>query len=178
MKIAAPLGLCLFVLANPAAKAVDGFGLLAASSSESDADLTRVDITWKWDKTWFEAGNWHLTGYWEASLGHWNGKKRGARTLWDVGITPVFRLEPKAREGIRPYLEGAVGIHLLSSTKPNDFRDLTTAFQFGDHVGVGITFGDRQQFDLGLRIQHLSNASVKDPNWGIDFHQVRFSYAL
>ncbi|MDP1996021.1 MAG: acyloxyacyl hydrolase, partial [Gallionella sp.] len=44
------------------------------------------------------------------------------------------------------------------------------------HVGVGARFGDRRQFDLGYRFQHLSNGGIKKPNQGINFNQIRFAY--
>lgn len=50
------------------------------------------------------------------------------------------------------------------------------AFQFGDHLGVGMIFGDRGQFDLGYRFQHVSNADIKKPNSGINIQQIRFAY--
>jgi hypothetical protein len=63
----------------------------------------------------------------------------------------------------------------LSHTQIGDKR-LSTAFQFGDHLGFGYRFGARSAFDLGYRYQHLSNGSIKRPNPGINFHQVRLQY--
>jgi hypothetical protein len=136
----------------------------------------RVNAKWNWDKKWYEAGNWHLTGYWEASLGRWGGDGAGARNLWDIGITPVFRLQQNStKTGL--YLEGGVGAHLLSHTRINASRAFGSSLQFGSHVGLGTTFGDRRQYDIGYRFQHLSNARIKSPNDGINFHQVRFTYS-
>jgi hypothetical protein len=53
---------------------------------------------------------------------------------------------------------------------------MSTAFQFGNHVGLGYRFGATNAFDLSYRFQHLSNASIKSPNAGINFHQVRAQY--
>ena len=55
---------------------------------------------------------------------------------------------------------------MLSDTRIGR-RDLSTAWQFGSHIGAGVTCG---QFEIGYRFQHLSNASIKEPNDGIDFH--------
>jgi hypothetical protein len=49
-------------------------------------------------------------------------------------------------------------------------------FQFGNNVGAGYRFGAKGAFDLGVRYQHLSNASIKRPNNGINFTQVRLQY--
>ena len=45
-----------------------------------------------------------------------------------------------------------------------------------DHIGFGWTFGDKNRYEIGYRLQHLSNAGLSDPNDGINFHQIRFGY--
>jgi hypothetical protein len=37
-------------------------------------------------------------------------------------------------------------------------------------------FGDKDQFDLGLRLQHLSNAGIEHPNPGVNFVIMRLGY--
>lgn len=155
-------------------KMPDGFGLELGHGDDSTEE-TRVHAKWNWDKKWFTDGAWYLTGYWEASLGRWQGSGDGARDLWDIGITPVFRMQRHgSRSGL--YLEGAIGAHLLSATRINDHRIFGSSFNFGDHVGFGATFGEKGRYDLGYRLQHLSNADIKKPNDGINFHQLRFTY--
>ena len=39
-----------------------------------------------------------------------------------------------------------------------------------------ILFGDKQQYDLGVRLQHLSNGGIENPNPGINFLILRFAY--
>jgi len=169
--LALPAALILYV---SSAYAADGYTIELGRGSDS-TELVRLHAKWNWNRKWFEAGDWHLTGYWEASLGHWSGDGAGAETLWDVGITPVFRLQPNSgKTGL--YLEGAVGAHLLSENRINNSRAFGSSFNFGSHIGFGATFGDRGQYDLGYRLQHLSNAGLKDPNDGINFHQARFTY--
>jgi len=63
----------------------------------------------------------------------------------------------------------------LSKTSLGDKR-FSTMFQFGDHLGVGYRFGTKGAFDLSYRYQHLSNASIKRPNNGINFNQIRLQY--
>ncbi len=155
-------------------KTPDGFGLELGRGSDS-TDEVRIHAKWNWDKKWFTDGAWYLTGYWEVSLGRWQGSGDGSEDLWDVGITPVFRMQAKDRQSAF-YLEGAVGAHLLSATRINKQRNFGSGFNFGDHVGFGATFGEKGRYDLGYRLQHLSNAELSRPNDGIDFHQVRLTY--
>lgn len=158
------------------ALAVDG---VAVEYGNGDAtDMARVGATWNWDKQWFTEGSWLLTGFWEASLGRWNGHSAAGnnQTITDIGFTPVFRFQQKNPGKCAPYAEAAIGFHLITPTFINADRKFGSAFQFGDHIGFGVRLGDRQQFDLGYRFQHLSNGSIKQPNQGINFNQVRFAY--
>ncbi|WP_435628448.1 acyloxyacyl hydrolase [Candidatus Ferrigenium straubiae] len=156
--------------------AVDGMYLEVGDGRSSN--IARVGALWNWDKQWFAEGDWLVTGFWEASLGYWHSHSQAAgnQNIKDIGITPVFRLQQKNPGVFAPYAEGAIGFHLITPTYINASRRFGSAFQFGDHLGVGARFGDRRQFDLGFRYQHLSNGGIKQPNQGINFSQVRFAY--
>lgn len=156
--------------------AVDGVSFELGNGDYTDT--ARVGAIWNWDKQWFTEGDWLVTGFWEASAGMWRGRSSigNNQTITDVGITPVFRFQQKHPSGVAPYLEGAIGAHLISPTYIYANRRFGSAFQFGDHIGFGMRFGEHQQFDLGYRFQHLSNGGIKKPNQGININQVHFSY--
>ncbi len=179
------LMLVFFSLMTRQAWAVDGVfieygrGNASVISSSSVVDMYRVGALWKWKKSWLNDGDWRVTGYWEASLGSWRGFKPGVnnQTITDIGITPVFRLAQKEGSGMTSYLEaGVLGIHLISPTSIYPGRDFSTALQFGDALGFGLSLGEHRQFDLGYRFQHLSNGNIKKPNNGVDFNQIHFAY--
>jgi len=157
----------------------DGLGNASVVSAPSMVRMYRVGALWKWDKSWLSDRDWQITGSWEASLASWHGEKPGVedRNITEIGITPVFRYAPKAGSGITPYLEGGfLGLHLISPTSIYPGRNFSTAFQFGNALGFGITLGEHRQFDLGYRFQHLSNANIKKPNNGEDFNQLHLAY--
>lgn len=169
----------LLALATPAG-AVDGVSFSGGTDAVSDAsvDLYRAGIQWDWNKRWLENGNWHLGGYWDLQVGYWDNSStnRTNSGLWELGFTPVFRIQQTQPTSISPYAELGVGAHLLSETSVSTERRFSTAFQFGSHAGVGARFGPKNAFDLSYRYQHLSNASIKKPNNGIDFHILRLGY--
>jgi len=172
------LGIFFVLLATNAA-ASDGILNPAVEIGSGDStDMMRVAVSWDWDKRWFDEGDWVIAGFWEASLGEWKGKSAAGnnQSIVDVGVTPVFRLQQKTLSGFAPYAEAAIGFHLISPTFINANRKFGSAFQFGDHLGFGFRFGERYQYDLGYRYQHLSNGSIKQPNQGINFNQIRFTY--
>lgn len=144
----------------------------------SSASMFRLGATWNWQQQWFTEGNWYVSGHWELSAGQWDGHSNAGnnQTLTDLGLTPVFRLEQHQPGRAAYYFEGAIGFHLISKTFIHNNRHFSTAFQFGDHLGAGVRFGANKQFDLCYRFQHLSNGSIKKPNDGINFNQIRFAY--
>ena len=156
--------------------AVDGVSFELGNGYATD--IARVCAIWNWDRQWFEEGDWLVAGFWEASVGTWRGKSSigNNQEIIDLGITPVFRFQQKNPSGFSPYVEGAIGYHMISPAFVYANRKFGSAFQFGDHVGFGVRFGAYQEFDLGYRFQHLSNCGIKKPNQGINFNQVRFAY--
>ena len=168
---ASPLFLALLLVTNPS-KAVDSAS--AEYGTGNGAQMWRLGAQWKWQSRWLQSGNWHMGGYWDAQVGQWSGD--GKNTITDLGLTPVFRYQQTTPSSISPYVEGAIGFHLISPVRLEPARGFSTAFQFGDHIGAGARFGERGRYDLGLRFQHLSNAGTKKPNNGINFTQLRFQF--
>lgn len=156
------------------ASAIDGMSVELGGGE--GVDRARVGLQWDWNARWFQGSNWHLGGYWELSLGQWNRNTVAPGqndSITDVGFTPVFRIQPNALTG--PYVEAAVGVHWLSRSHIGDKR-MSTHFQFGDHIGAGYRFGAKGALDVGYRFQHHSNAGIKRPNPGINFHNIQLRY--
>lgn len=135
--------------------------------------MAQVATDWNWQKQWDMGRNWMLTGAWEADIGNWWNDRTTGRTLWEVGLTPVLRLNSK-HSGF--FWEAGIGIHYMSQDRIEDKRVFGNHFNFGDHVGFGWHLGDHGQYELGYRFQHLSNADTKMPNAGINFQQIRLGY--
>lgn len=167
------------------AHAVDGVyveygrGDASVVSAPAQAKIDRIGAIWNWDRSWWNDGDWHLTGFWDVSAAQWHGQKANDinQTVTDVGIMPVFRLEPKQETGIAPYVEaGILGVHLISPTYLYSDRKFSTAFQFGHILGFGVRLGEHGQFEIGFRYQHESNGNIKLPNNGMDFDLLHVAY--
>lgn len=169
----------LAITMHPAA-AVDGMSLSAGTddSGNANVDLYRVGVQWKWKKRWLQTENWHLGGYWDLQGGYWNNSSPDKTNsgLWELAFTPVFRVQQNELSGFAPFLEFGVGAHLISKTSVSNQRQFSTNFQFGSHVGIGARFGNKDAFELSYRYQHISNASIKHPNNGINFNILRVGY--
>jgi hypothetical protein len=152
-----------------AALALDSVSVEAGHGT-GRTNLARVGLQWHGHDNWFEHTNWHVARYIDLAFGGWNN---GHQTVYDLGLTPVFRLE---RAKGTPYFEAAIGFHAVSSLDFDNGRATSTRFQFGDHVGVGFWLDERN--DLTLRLQHLSNGGIRNPNPGINFLQIRLQHYL
>jgi lipid A 3-O-deacylase len=175
-----PIGLAAVLLTGaiwqPAAFAVDRVCVEAGAGHEGE--LIRLAVQWELEKRWFEQRRWRLGALIEAAAGAWS-PELGDRGLYDVGATPVLRLAPNRPPSGRatPFFEAGVGAHLLSNVTFSDL-DLSTSLQFGSHIGAGVLFGRGGRYSLTYRFQHLSNASIKQPNPGIEFHLLQIGFRV
>lgn len=167
---AAAVGLAAAAPASAATYA-DGIALEAGRGND-DTNLLRISVQSDWSVDWVTARGWRLGGYWELALGGWDNDT----SIGDFALTPVFRFARQTGE-LKPYVEAAIGFHVLSHHISAD-RNFATNFQFGDHLGAGMRFGESGRYDLGVRVQHISNGGIAQPNPGINFVIVRFQYQM
>jgi lipid A 3-O-deacylase len=154
------LGAALFACALPAL-ALDGVSA-ELGAGEREVKMWRVGLQWDQGVQKLERTHWHI--HWDLSLGQW---KSDSGTMHDLGLTPVLRWAPGDRGA---YAEGGIGLHLLSDSHVTSDLDFSTRFQFGDHLGAGYRF---ERYDVSLRVQHISNGGMRNPNPGINFLGLR-----
>lgn len=105
----------------------------------------------------------------ELGVSYWTASRGDPDSLWQLSATPMLRWWPNEYF----YTEIGVGATVLSRTRFAD-RNFGTAFQFGDHVGLGFLINRSHQ--IGLRFSHFSNAGIKSPNDGLDLYQLTYTY--
>jgi hypothetical protein len=101
------------------------------------------------------------TSYYELNAGGWDG---------DYGTALVSGARGIEFGGERWRVGGSVGVSLISNTS----AALGSAFQFTEHVQVSYRLG--RTSELGAFYRHWSNASLKEPNLGVDFAGFITSY--
>ena len=148
------------------AHAVD-LNLEVAQSSESTM-VYGVGLKWDFNKAWWQSERGQLSGHWDAAYRYWDGG------MHSVSITPIFVYE-FSRPSIKPYLEAGIGASLLSK-REYEGRGLSTAFNFVSHIGAGLKLTEQQS--IGIRAMHYSNASIKQPNDGIDTYSLYYRMAF
>jgi len=168
--------LCALVLFGFAQRAMAVEGAYVMVGNGQDVNVYGVALSWAPWATWPVAADWSLSLRGTAGVAYWDSRKGDSdKSLVAVSAYPILRLDTPPIGGIVPYLEGSVGLNLLSRTQIGEHQ-VSTAFQFGEFAGVGIAFGDNRQFDLGVRYQHVSNADIKKPNDGLTYGSVVFQY--
>lgn len=155
--------------------AVDSVSLEAGGGEK--VSLARVGVQWDWDKQWFKSNDSFIGGYWDLTAQQWHEKRfqdrpGASRTISSIGITPVFRYQNTNKKGF--YAEAGIGAHLFSHLYDNDGKQESTAFLFGDHLGIGYVFTNG--IDLSLKLQHFSNGGIKEPNDGVNFSVLKLGY--
>jgi hypothetical protein len=156
-------------------------GLFDSASVEAGGgehvQVLRLAAQKDWNKNWFPTSGYHLSGYWDANLAYWRANQwlnvpDNRKNLAVVGLTPVFRWEADDKLGL--YAEAGIGVSLFSSVYRNTHREMSTAFEFADHVGVGYVFANK--WEIGARVQHYSNGGIKRPNGGVNLFLLKATY--
>src|SRR5206468_2413152 len=100
-------------------------------------------------------------------LDHWRGRdpQPATKNVWDLSVTPFVRWPIASYV----FLDLGIGLHAISHTRINAERDMSTAFQFGEFIGASVRFGTAGLYELGVRVQHVSNGGIKHPNDGITY---------
>lgn len=155
--------------------AVDSVSVEAGAGSK--VQMLRLGAQWDWKNTaWWQSNGTHIGGYWDLTVAEWHQKRYNntdsSKNFTDIGFTPVFRFQRDDKKGF--YGEAGIGVHLFSSLYNNDTKKLSTAFQFGDHLGTGYVFANG--LDVGLKLQHFSNGGIKQPNGGVNFAVLKAAY--
>jgi lipid A 3-O-deacylase len=95
---------------------------------------------------------------------------RGTTRRFDANASAIWRAERAWG-----YWGGGFGGYLLSKTINNDENRVPSAFEFGSHLGVGLRLA--RNHTIGVGLQHLSNAGIKQPNGGIDLLFVQYTFS-
>jgi lipid A 3-O-deacylase len=127
---------------------------------------------WNWRGSF---GNTEATGMTEVYLSRWDSHGAVQRqTLTQAGVLPLVRL--RLDHGRSPwFFEGGIGVTVMDNLYRNHGKEFSTRFNFVDVFGVGRSIGADRRRDVSLRLAHISNANLKQPNPGENFLQLRYA---
>ena len=95
----------------------------------------------------------------------------GHRGFTQLVLLPTLRMQ--MAQGRSPwFFELGIGASYMDPLYVTPDKQFSTRFNFYDVLGVGYRLG--QDRELGLRLNHVSNGGIKNPNPGEEFVQLRF----
>ena len=154
----------------PLTQEAQGFSVQWASGTR----FTRAGANWESPDLcqWRWVHGRQLTLNAEIGLAHWSADKGSQpASAWQLSAIPLWRW--RLNDQSPWFVEGGVGATLFNHTRFAG-ESISTAFQFGDHLGLGYQF--RTGDSLSLRLSHYSNAMIKEPNPGLTMLQLTYSY--
>lgn len=132
----------------------------------------RYELAWESPALWtwrFEGNNSRIDVLAEISGSWWNASgSRRPSGVWQAGAAPFLRWSVNDAF----YIEAGLSANYFSRARFAG-NQMSTRFQFGEHLGFGAYIGENSR--LGLRYSHFSNAGIKRPNHGLDVFQVLYS---
>ena len=171
-KAAIASSLSLIYITNPA----KADRMIFEMGGGESVNIVRAGAQWDWEKDVLSFLGFDLGAYLQLDYAKWQSTKdssqEGANN--SLGFTPVFRFTRNTGPATL-YLDTSIGIAFISSNQIND-SGFGSSFQFTDSLSAGALFGNRRQWGVGYKFNHMSNNAIALPNNGINFHLVSISY--
>ncbi len=154
-------------------QAVQAADVTVAIGQTDDASMTyRLGTQFDFSESWLQSSVGRVTGYWDAGYTYWESGN-GSSGSNSLSFAPVFVYE-FAGDSVKPFIEAGIGVAVFSETEV-DGNKLGSAFQFEDRLGVGLRFAEQE---VGLRAMHYSNASIKEPNEGVESYSLYYRHSF
>ncbi|MES3001726.1 MAG: acyloxyacyl hydrolase [Pseudomonadota bacterium] len=130
---------------------------------------------WAWKR---DTAVGELTAISEGWISQWRARQvTGRESFTQLGFQPLLRL--RFAGGVSPWFaEAGIGVTYTDEVYHSATKTFSTKFNFKDTLGVGRSFGADRKQELGLRVSHFSNASIKRPNPGENFLQLRYAHSF
>lgn len=142
--------------------------------ARTDAWAVGAVFPWSWNALGATNGR---SFAWELFASHWRAPSLEAGRRDYVQLGAVATLRYRFDSGNSPWFaEAGIGATVMNSLYRTPDRQFSTAFQFTEVLGLGRTFGTHGEHELSVRLQHFSNASIKEPNPGANFARLRYLY--
>lgn len=148
------------------------YGVAGVAPHSTDSLTAGAIWPWAWR---MPAGGGKLTALTEGYVSFWKARAAvGRQSFTQVGIVPLVRWRPDQGRSLW-FAEAGIGVSTMDRLYHTPDKQFSTRFNFVDTIGVGRSFGVQRQHELGLRVVHMSNASIKHPNPGENFLQLRYA---
>jgi lipid A 3-O-deacylase len=153
---------------------LEGGGTLEATSKGGAAGIGFTFPFGQRHELWGGA----LTSYGDIFVSQWRARRpidEGTEKYTQVGAIANWRL--RFDQGNSPwFMDAGIGATVLDHIYQTPGRAFSTRFQFTEVLGIGRSFGATGAHEIQLRLQHVSNGGIKEPNPGENFAKLRYQY--
>jgi lipid A 3-O-deacylase len=150
---------------------------LQAGGGDSGALVVGAGLRWDWDFHRMRRKS-ELSAHTEVIVNEWRGERvdeSGERFYTQVVVLPSLRM--RLDRGASPwFLEVGIGASWMNRKFETPHKQLSTQWNFYDVLGLGYTLGGPQGTqEIDLRLVHVSNGGLRNPNPGLNTLQLRYS---
>lgn len=135
--------------------------------AQDDMEIMDLGLRFGFDlKPFVKKFGFELKGLLELLHEPFLGAITGPRSNAELGLALLLRYAYPLTGKLYPYIEVGSGFYYMTLST----REQSTQFNFVDQGGAGLLYFLRDDLAVsaGYRIRHVSNASIKEPNSGID----------
>lgn len=172
-----PLVLFLILLLN-FNSCYANIGVSAASGTgNKNIHAYRANLQRAWCHDCYTANNARVGGYWEFAFTRLNGNQAFPyytnKHSQVVSLSAAIRLKRKIFVPV--YLDLGLGGAYMTEQEIGG-KELGSNLLFEDRLGLGVLLGKRQQWEIGYRLVHYSNAYLAQKNQGLNLHLLLIGY--
>ncbi len=153
------------------------FGELGGA--QQDSYTASAGLIWKFPfrRQWLGG---QVTAHAEALATYWNARNElddGRSSFGLVAVVPMLRYRFSGGDSAW-FAEAGIGASVTNRVVRTSNKEFSTAFNFYDALAVGRNFGADRRQEASVRLIHVSNAGIKNPNPGENFLQLRYTFAF
>lgn len=147
-------------------------------TGDNGVDIVSLGLRWPW--AWRGAalgGELSASTELFGSLWRADAVGGGRKDFYQLGLVPMLRY--RFAEGRSPwFMEAGIGLSVTDRRFVTPKKVLGSTWNFSDSLAVGRSFGEQDRQEVSLRLQHTSNAGIKQPNPGLNMVVLRYSAAF
>jgi lipid A 3-O-deacylase len=176
------LGLAVLIAAGTAAPARaqewQPGAFFVQGGSGDGVDAATVGLQWPWAWRTAQLGG-EFTARTELFGSVWRAHsvEGGRENFLQFGLVPLLRY--RFAEGRSPwFVEAGIGLSVTNKRFVSREKNFGSTWNFSDNLALGRSFGEQGRQELSLRLQHSSNAGLKEPNPGLNLVVLRYTSAF
>lgn len=169
--------LCAVILFTYGSFSYAAYGAsLGFGGGSQDVDTYRINLQKTWDGVCNTAVGNRFGGFWEVAFTKLSTNRVPTHTNDQIfSGSAVVRL--KQNIWLPVYLDLGFGLAYAEHQEIGS-RDLGSNALFEERLGLGVLLGKKQQFEIGYRFVHYSNAYLAAINQGLNLHMIIVGFWL